>query len=168
LRFNDPRKFGALLWCDGDPAEHELLKNLGPEPLSEQLDGNYLWTASRKRKIAVKSFIMDQKLVVGVGNIYASEALFKAGIRPDAAAGEVSRERYGKLAGAIKQILVASIEAGGTTIADFRQSDGKPGYFKQHLQVYGREGEDCPGCGQPIICVRIGQRSTYFCRKCQK
>ena len=168
LRFNDPRKFGALLWCAGAPGEHPLLASLGPEPLSDQLSGDYLWHLSRKRKLAVKSFIMDQKLVVGVGNIYASEALFRAGIRPTTAAGKISRLRYQKLVAAIKQILAAAIAAGGTTIADFRQSDGKPGYFKQQLQVYGREGEPCLHCRRPITCVRLGQRSTYYCHSCQR
>lgn len=167
LRFNDPRKFGALLWCDGDPAGHPLLMKLGPEPLSEQFAGDSLWVASRKRKIAVKPFIMDQKQVVGVGNIYASEALFRAEIRPDVAAGTVSRARYQQLIVAIKEILTEAIEAGGTTISDFRQADGKPGYFKQQLQVYGREGEPCSNCGQPISFIRLGQRSTYFCSNCQ-
>lgn len=168
LRLSDPRKFGALLWCDGDPAEHRLLANLGPEPLSEQFNADSLWNRSRGRKVAVKPFIMDQKTVVGVGNIYASEALFRAGIRPAGAAGKVSRESYRTLVVAIKQVLTEAIEAGGTTIADFRQSDGKPGYFKQQLQVYGREGEPCPNCGRPISCVRLGQRSTYFCQSCQR
>jgi len=168
LRFNDPRKFGALLWQPGDPAEHSLLAGLGPEPLSDQLSGDYLWNGSRKRKVAVKPFIMDQKVVVGVGNIYASEALFRAGIRPDLAAGKVSRERYRKLATAIKEVLAEAIAAGGTTIADFRQSDGKPGYFRQQLLVYGRDGEACPICGQSISSIRLGQRSTYFCRSCQR
>lgn len=168
LRLNDPRKFGALLWCAGDPAEHPLLSSLGPEPLSEQFDGSYLWQRSRQRKTAVKQFIMDQKLVVGVGNIYANESLFRAGIRPELAAGKIGRERYDRLAVAIKQILREAIAAGGTTIADFRQADGKPGYFKQQLQVYGRDGEPCPLCRQPISSVRLGQRSTYFCRRCQR
>lgn len=168
LRYNDPRKFGALLWTAESPCQHPLLRGLGPEPLSEQFSGDYLWTASRKRKVAVKPFIMDQKLVVGVGNIYASEALFRAGIRPDAPAGKVSRERYRELVAAIKKILAEAIAAGGTTIADFRQADGKPGYFKQELQVYGREGEPCPVCARPVENVRLGQRSTYFCRQCQK
>lgn len=168
LRFNDPRKFGALLWTDSDPSIHPLLVKLGPEPLSDKLSGGYLWEASRKRKIAVKQFIMDQKLVVGVGNIYASEALFRVGIRPDLPAGRVSRERYRRLAAAIKVILAQAIAAGGTTIADFRQSDGRPGYFKQQLQVYGREGEGCPNCGRPISSLRLGQRSTFYCRDCQR
>lgn len=168
LRFNDPRKFGALLWCAGDPAEYPLLAKLGPEPLSAQFNGNSLWNASRKRKIAVKPFIMDQKMVVGVGNIYASEALFRAAICPQLPAGKVSRRRYQKLAAAIKEILAEAIAAGGTTIADFRQADGKPGYFKQQLQVYGREGEACSRCGEPISSLRLGQRSTFYCRSCQR
>ena len=168
LRFNDPRKFGALLWCAGDPAAHSLLAGLGPEPLAKEFDGDYLWQAARKRKIAVKPFIMDQKLVVGVGNIYASEALFRAGIRPTLAAGKVSRARYHKLVAAIQEILAEAIQAGGTTIADFQGADGKPGYFKQQLQVYGREGEPCQMCARAISCVRLGQRSTYFCSNCQR
>ncbi len=168
LRFNDPRKFGALLWCAGDAADHPLLNKLGPEPLSAEFSGDLLWSASRNRKIAVKPFVMDQKQVVGVGNIYASEALFRAGIRPDVAAGKISRSRYQQLVAAIKEILAEAIEAGGTTISDFRQSDGKPGYFKQQLQVYGREGDACPHCSQPISCIRLGQRSTYYCQNCQR
>ncbi|SHI57745.1 DNA-(apurinic or apyrimidinic site) lyase [Malonomonas rubra DSM 5091] len=167
LRFNDPRKFGALLWCN-EPKAHPLLVKLGPEPLSAGFDGEYLWQASRQRKTAIKPFIMDQKLVVGVGNIYASESLFRAGIRPQTAAGKVSRARYQKLSAAIKEILTEAIAAGGTTIADFKQADGKPGYFAQQLQVYGRDGEPCPQCGQPISSVKLGQRSTCFCRNCQK
>lgn len=167
LRFTDPRKFGALLWTAGDPLAHPLLTALGPEPLSERFDGDYLWRQSRKRKVAVKPFVMDQRVVVGVGNIYASEALFRAGIRPTVAAGKVSRERYHSLATAIKTILTEAIAAGGTTISDFRRSDGKPGYFKQQLQVYGREGQPCPKCQQVIVAVRLGQRSTFYCRHCQ-
>lgn len=168
LRFNDPRKFGALLWFAGAPEDHPLLASLGPEPLSDQFSGEYLWKSSRQRRIAVKPFIMDQKVVVGVGNIYASEALFRAGIRPDAVAGKVSLVRYQKLVAAIKQILAEAISSGGTTIADFRQADGKPGYFKQQLMVYGREGEPCQNCGRAISCTRLGQRSTYYCRRCQR
>jgi len=168
LRFNDPRKFGALLWCAGDPAAHSLLAGLGPEPLADEFNGDYLWQVARQRKIAVKPFIMDQQLVVGVGNIYASEALFRARIRPTLAAGKVSRARYRQLAAAIQEILAAAIRAGGTTIADFQGVDGKPGYFRQQLQVYGREGEPCPVCSRSISCVRLGQRSTYFCGNCQR
>lgn len=168
LRLNDPRKFGALLWWPGDPIAHPLLAKLGPEPLSDQFTGAYLWNKSRNRKVAVKQFIMNQERVVGVGNIYASEALFRAGIRPEVAAGDVSRKRYAKLVAEIKIILAEAIAVGGTTIADFRQSDGKPGYFKQQLRVYGREGAACPNCGAPISCSRLGQRSTFFCQNCQR
>jgi len=167
LRFNDPRRFGAFLWHQGDPAGHPLLAPLGLEPLSDQFDGDYLWRKSRQRKIAVKQFVMDQKLVVGVGNIYANEALFRAGIRPITAAGKIGRQRFQKLASEIKEVLTEAIEAGGTTISDFRQSDGRPGYFKQQLQVYGRANEACPVCQHPIRSVRIGQRSTFYCPDCQ-
>jgi len=168
LRFNDPRKFGVLLWVSVDPLSHPLLAGLGPEPLGEELTGDYLYRNSRSRKIAVKPFVMDQKLVVGVGNIYASEALFRAGIRPDRPAGKIGRRRYALLAEGIRQVLGEAIAAGGTTINDFRQNDGKPGYFRQQLQVYGRAGESCTACGRLIVCVRLGQRSTYFCPGCQR
>ncbi len=168
LRFTDPRKFGALLWTHEDPLAHPLLIGLGPEPLSHEFTADYLYQASRRRKLAVKPFIMDQKLVVGVGNIYASEALFRAAIRPTWTAGKVSLQRYRKLLTAIKNILTEAIAAGGTTISDFRQADGKPGYFKQQLQVYGRSGEPCRSCGGSISCLRQGQRSTYFCHHCQR
>ncbi len=168
LRFTDPRKFGALLWTEADPQQHKLLRELGPEPLSEELSGEYLHRRSRNRKLAVKPFIMDQKLVVGVGNIYASEALFRAGIRPQKPAGKVSRKSYQKLAEQIRAVLNESIAAGGTTISDFQQSDGKPGYFKQELQVYGRESAPCLVCNTPIRAIRLGQRSTYYCPTCQR
>jgi formamidopyrimidine-DNA glycosylase len=168
LRLNDPRKFGALLWTDGHPLGHPLLAGLGPEPLTGELSGEYLYRQSRSRNIAVKLFIMDQKLLVGVGNIYASEALFRAGIRPDRPAGKISRRRYDFLLEEIRQVLAAAIAAGGTTIQDFRQNDGRPGYFQQQLQVYGRAGEPCRVCGTAVSGCRLGQRSTYFCRRCQR
>jgi len=168
LRFNDPRKFGVLLWTVGDPLTHPLLAGLGPEPLADDLTGDYLYRKSRSRKIAVKPFIMDQKLVVGVGNIYASEALFRAGVRPDRPAGKISRRSYDLLAEEIRQVLGEAIAAGGTTINDFRQNDGKPGYFRQQLRVYGRAGEPCMACESRIISQRLGQRSTYYCPQCQK
>ncbi len=168
LRFTDPRKFGALLWTEEDPLLHPLLAQLGPEPLAEEFNGRYLYQASRGRKIAVKPFVMDQKLVVGVGNIYASEALFAAGIDPRLAAGRIGRRRYQRLAEEIKRVLGLAIAAGGTTISDFFQSDGKPGYFKQQLQVYGRAGEPCPHCQSQIKSLRLGQRSTYYCSRCQR
>lgn len=168
LRFTDPRRFGAVLWLPEAEGEHALLSKLGPEPLSDEFDGAYLHERAKRRKLAVKPFIMDQQVVVGVGNIYASEALFMAGIRPDREAGRISVERYARLAGAIKVVLQAALAAGGTTFSDFRQVDGKPGYFKQELQVYGREGKACLQCGAAIRSLRLGQRSTYFCRHCQK
>jgi len=168
LRFNDSRRFGALLWTVDDPQHHPLLANLGPEPLDPSLTGDYLYQRARNRKIAVKSFIMDQKIVVGVGNIYASEALFRAGIHPSREAGRISLQRYQRLAASIREVLEKSIEVGGTTIRNFSNSEGKPGYFALQLQMYGKEGEPCPGCGRPIRQSRIGQRSTYFCRYCQR
>lgn len=168
LRFNDSRRFGALLWTTDDPRNHPLLAGLGPEPLDQTMTGDYLHQRSRGRKVAVKSFIMDQRIVVGVGNIYASEALFRAGIHPAREVGRISSERYRRLAEVIREVLEAAIAAGGTTIRDFSDSEGKPGYFALQLQMYGREGEPCPGCGRPISQGRIGQRSTYFCRGCQR
>lgn len=167
LRLRDPRRFGAVLFCRGDPLEHKLLQHLGPEPLDREFDGEYLFVRSRKRKSAVKTFIMDSKIVVGVGNIYASEALFRAGIHPRRQAGKISQEKYSLLVDAIKQVLSEAIKAGGTSLRDFTRSDGKPGYFKQSLNVYGRNGEACPRCNKPISQSVIGQRSTYYCTHCQ-
>lgn len=168
LRLRDPRRFGALLWTRGDPAAHALLKDLGPEPLGDALDGDYLFAASRGRKVVVKSFIMDSHIVVGVGNIYASESLFLAGIRPQRPAGRVSRKEYAALAKGIKKVLNASIKAGGTSLRDFMREDGEPGYFSQRLRVYDREGERCYRCGGTIVAKVMGQRSTYYCPDCQK
>lgn len=168
LRLNDPRRFGALLWLEGDPAAHPLLAHLGPEPLGGDFSGAVLYERSRGRRLAVKNFIMDQRVVVGVGNIYASEALFRAGIDPARAAGRISRERYGLLADAVRQVLREAIAAGGTTLRDFTDENGRPGYFSRQLQVYGREGQPCPRCGRAIACATIGQRSSYFCRRCQR
>lgn len=167
LRLRDPRRFGAVLFTADDPLHHELLRELGPEPLSTQLTGNYLFQKSRKRTASIKAFIMDSHVVVGVGNIYASEALFAAGIHPRRAAGKVTREQYALLAQAIKDVLRAAIKAGGTTLRDFTHSDGKPGYFRQSLQVYAREGEPCPHCGKPISQAVIAQRASYYCTHCQ-
>ncbi len=168
LRLNDVRRFGALLWLDGDPRHHSLLADLGPEPLSAELSGDYLYQRSKGRRLAVKPFIMDSRVVVGVGNIYASESLFRAGIDPARAAGRISLARYGCLATAIRQVLQEAIAAGGTTLRDFSDQHGRPGYFAQQLQVYGRAGEPCSGCGQAIVKIQLGQRSTYFCRQCQR
>src|SRR5690625_1554073 len=167
LRFNDPRRFGCLLWqATGDT--HPLLARLGPEPLSADFDGDHLWRASRGRAAAVKAFLMDQAIVVGVGNIYASEALFRAGIHPARAAGRVSRERYRRLAAAVQDILAYAIERGGTTLRDFIRPDGAPGYFEQELMVYGRAGEPCRHCRTPIRARVLGQRNTFFCPRCQR
>jgi len=166
LRFNDPRRFGCLLWQPAGEI-HELLRELGPEPLSEAFDGDYLFERSRGRKAPIKTFLMDQKVVVGVGNIYAAEALFAAGISPLRAAGRVSRERYGRLAAAVKDILAYAITRGGTTLRDFISPDGAPGYFELELLAYGRGGEPCPRCGRPLQQAAIGQRATVWCGHCQ-
>ena len=167
LRFNDPRRFGAVLWS-ARPDTHPLLGHLGPEPLGPDFGGDYLRERSRRRKQAIKTFIMDNRIVVGVGNIYAQEALFRAGIHPSRAAGRVARGRYEALAAAIRGVLAEAIEAGGTTLRDFTRSDGQPGYFRQSLAVYGRAGEPCPVCGQEIRATRHGQRSTCYCPRCQR
>ncbi|MDR1076697.1 MAG: bifunctional DNA-formamidopyrimidine glycosylase/DNA-(apurinic or apyrimidinic site) lyase [Xanthomonadaceae bacterium] len=167
LRFNDPRRFGCLLW-QADGETHELLRDLGPEPLSEQFDGDYLFRLSRGRRAPVKTFLMDQRIVVGVGNIYAAESLFQAGIAPGRAAGRISRERYAALANAVKDILGHAIARGGTTLRDFIQPDGMPGYFEQELQVYGHEGEPCRRCGRPLRHASIGQRASVWCGHCQR
>ena len=167
LRFTDPRRFGCLLWQA--PGEiHPLLANLGPEPLTDAFDGDLLWHLSRSRTAAVKLFLMDNTVVVGVGNIYASEALFAAGIDPRRAAGSVSRVRYARLAAEVKRILAWAIERGGTTLRDFLNPDGAPGYFFRELNVYGRAGEPCHVCGTPIRQVMLGQRSTFWCPHCQR
>jgi formamidopyrimidine-DNA glycosylase len=168
LRFNDPRRFGAFLWVDGEMQMHELLKNLGPEPLSAGFTPDYLYQRSRDRNVAVKNFIMNGHIVVGVGNIYASEALFMAGIHPQRAAGRVSRQRYISLVAAIRDVLDRAIRRGGTTLRDFVNSDGAPGYFAQELLVYDRAGSDCFQCGAPIRQKVIGQRSSYYCPACQR
>lgn len=167
LRFNDPRRFGSLLWQPVGEV-HALLQGLGPEPLSDAFDGDYLFEVSRGRKAPVKAFLMDQAVVVGVGNIYAAESLFRAGISPLRAAGKVSRERYVALAGAVKAILAYAITRGGTTLRDFLSPDGAPGYFEQELSAYGRGGEPCPRCGRPMKQASIGQRATVWCGHCQR
>jgi formamidopyrimidine-DNA glycosylase len=168
LRFRDPRRFGLMLWVTGDPERHELLRGIGPEPLGEAFSGAHLLRAARGRRTAVKLFIMDARIVAGVGNIYANEALFRAGIHPQRAAGRVAAARYERLAEAIRAVLAEAIEQGGTTLRDFYHGTGEPGYFRIRLAVYGREGEPCVVCGGPIRCIRLGQRSTYFCGRCQR
>ncbi|MDE2156466.1 MAG: bifunctional DNA-formamidopyrimidine glycosylase/DNA-(apurinic or apyrimidinic site) lyase [Xanthomonadaceae bacterium] len=167
LRFTDPRRFGCLLWQP--PGEiHPLLATLGPEPLTEAFDGGLLWRASRSRSSAVKLFLMDNTVVVGVGNIYASEALFAAGIDPRRPAVSISRARYARLAAEVKRILAWAIERGGTTLRDFLNPDGAPGYFFRELNVYGRAGEPCRTCGASIRQAALGQRSTFWCPRCQR
>lgn len=168
IRYNDPRRFGALLWVTPPRETHALLQHLGPEPLGPDFDGAHLYARSRGRKVAVKNFIMDGKVVVGVGNIYASEALFMAGIHPSRSAGRISRTRYDALAEAIRDVLGRSIAQGGTTLRDYVNSDGAPGYFALDLLAYGREGEPCFQCGGPIRQRVIGQRSSFFCPRCQR
>ena len=167
LRFNDPRRFGCVLWQDKSQTAHPLLLNLGPEPLSDNFEGKHLFLASRKRSISIKPFIMDSKIVVGVGNIYANEALFLAKINPKISAGRVSLQRYERLVFAIKKVLKEAISAGGTTLRDFKGSDGSPGYFKQKLNVYGRGGKRCILCRNTLLEIRLSQRSTVYCKKCQ-
>ncbi len=168
LRFNDPRRFGCILFQPGDdPSLHVLLASLGMEPLDNEFSGAQLHRLSRKRKVAVKNFIMDSKVVVGVGNIYAAEALFMAGIRPATAAGRLPLHAYERLADAIRTVLARSVTQGGTTLRDFVGSDGKPGYFRQQLNVYGRQGLACKVCGSVLKGQILGQRSTVYCPKCQ-
>lgn len=166
LRYTDPRRFGSMLWST-TPLQHELLVKLGPEPLTDDFDGERLFARSRNKNIAVKPFIMDNAVVVGVGNIYATEALFAAGIDPRRAAGGISRGRYLQLATEIKRILALAIESGGTTLRDFIGGDGKPGYFKQELFAYGRGGEFCKVCGTTLREVKLGQRASVYCPRCQ-
>ncbi len=168
LRLNDPRRFGCVLLVDEDISQHALLQKLGPEPLSEAFDGHWLKNCAKNRQIAVKNFIMNNHIVVGVGNIYAAESLFLSGIRPTIKAHKVSLKKYQKLAKTIKQVLQQAIDVGGTTLKDFRNTDGKPGYFKQELHVYGRAGLPCLVCGAVIKNQVIGQRASCFCPVCQK
>ena len=167
LRFNDPRRFGCLLWQPSG-AVHPLLAALGPEPLSDGFDGDYLFAHSRGRAAPVKTFLMDQKVVVGVGNIYAAEALFAAGISPLRPAGRISRERYARLADAVKAVLGHAITRGGTTLRDFVSPDGASGYFAIELAAYGHGGEPCPRCARPFKQAPIGQRTTVWCGHCQR
>lgn len=168
LRLTDPRRFGALLWTFAAPELHPLLCHLGPEPFSDTFSADYLYARTRGRKISIKSFIMDSRVVVGVGNIYANEALFRAGIDPLRAAGRISRFRLGRLVTEIRAVLTEAIVQGGTTLRDFVSGAGKPGYFQQSLRVYGREHQPCPNCGALIRLRRLGQRATYHCAYCQR
>jgi formamidopyrimidine-DNA glycosylase len=168
LRFNDPRRFGCLLFTTADPARHKLLAALAVEPLSDAFTGEALWRKARGRRAAIKTFVMDSRVVAGVGNIYASEALFRAGIRPSLAAGRVSRARMDALAAAIREVLTEAIGAGGTTLRDYVDASGTPGYFRQRLFVYERTGKPCRRCRTPIRQLTRGQRSTYWCPRCQR
>jgi formamidopyrimidine-DNA glycosylase len=168
LRFNDPRRFGSLLFTAGDPEVHPLLRGLAPEPLEDGFDAEYLWKITRRRKVAIKQLIMNARLVVGVGNIYASEALFRARIRPRRQARSLSRSECVKLARAIKATLAMAVKVGGTTLRDYVGADGNPGYFRQKLYVYERDGKPCRVCGKPVKHFTQGQRSTYWCPSCQK
>jgi formamidopyrimidine-DNA glycosylase len=167
LRFHDPRRFGSVHWTSIDPHQHPLLKKLAPEPLSSAFDAAYLYRATRKRAVAIKQFIMNSQVVVGVGNIYASEALFRAGIAPRRAARRLTRIEATALAAAIKAVLAEAIEIGGTTLRDYVNPQGVPGYFRQKLFVYEREGEPCRRCRTPVKQFTQGQRSTFWCAHCQ-
>ena len=168
VRFNDPRRFGCLLWTDGDPEKHSLLRDLGPEPLGPDFTAAYLHDRCRDRRIAIKAHIMNAAIVVGVGNIYANEALFISGIHPRRAAGRIALPRLERLVEAIKFVLDRSIQLGGTTLRDFYGGSGQPGYFRQQLQVYGRNDEPCRDCGRPVRLAVIGQRSSFYCTNCQR
>lgn len=167
LRYNDPRRFGAVLWTEEPLAKHRLLHHLGPEPLTSSFNANYLFTRSRKHTQPIKSWIMDSKVVVGVGNIYANESLFNAGIHPLKSPQKVSLKQYQALVCEIKRVLSRAIERGGTTLRDFVGGDGKPGYFAQELNVYGRGGLPCPKCNKTLTEKRVAQRSTVYCVECQ-
>lgn len=167
LRYTDPRRFGAWLWTKSPLEEHKLIKDLGPEPLTDEFFAEYLIEQAKGRKVPIKTLIMNAHVVVGVGNIYANEALFLAGIHPKRAAGRISEIRLGVLVNQIKSVLQAAIDQGGTTLKDFVGGDGKPGYFKQSLHVYGRAGLPCDQCGNQLREIRLAQRATVFCKFCQ-
>jgi formamidopyrimidine-DNA glycosylase len=168
LRLNDPRRFGAVLWLDNHHDEQGLLSKLGPEPLSDDFCHDYLFTKAKNRNVPIKTFLMNNHIVVGVGNIYANEALFQAGILPIVKAGTISNKRFNRLTDIIKQVLSAAIEQGGTTLKDFTQADGRPGYFAQSLFVYGRAGQPCLICESILLEIRQSNRSSVYCSKCQQ
>jgi formamidopyrimidine-DNA glycosylase len=168
LRLRDPRRFGAVLWEPGEPARHKLLRALAPEPMGAVFNGQWLFERTRGRSAPIKSLLMDSRLVCGVGNIYANEALFRAGIHPARAAGRIGQARYARLVEAIRTTLTAAIEAGGSSLRDFVHADGGRGWFQQQYFVYGRAGEPCRQCGSAIKTVRIGQRSAFYCPSCQR
>lgn len=168
MRLRDPRRFGAVLWHEGDVSDHPLLAGLGPEPLGKDFDAAHLFRATRKKTAAIKLAIMDNHVVVGVGNIYANEALFRADIRPQLAAGKLSRERCARLTEEIRATLTEAIAQGGSTLRDFVNASGQPGYFQQSYWVYGRAGEPCRRCGTPVRQIKQGQRSSFYCPRCQR
>jgi formamidopyrimidine-DNA glycosylase len=168
VRLNDPRRFGSLHFVPGDPLAHPLLRALGPEPLSADFDADYLYRRSRRRRVAIKQFLMNAAIVVGIGNIYASEALFRAGVRPQRAAGRLSRAEAARIVTAIRRVLGAAIRVGGTTLRDYVNAEGQPGYFRQKLYVYERAGAPCRVCRTPVWQRVQGQRSTYWCPTCQR
>ncbi len=168
LRFHDPRRFGSILWTCADPMEHTLLRELGPEPLSQAFTGQHLYRLARTRKANVKNFIMNSHVVAGLGNIYANEALFLSGIHPQRAAGRVSLARYETLVANIRRVLSKAIAAGGTSLRDFVRENGKPGYFANKLNVYHKSDQPCPICKTPLQARTLGQRSSFFCNRCQR
>lgn len=168
LRFNDPRRFGSLHYIDGDPNDHPLLAKLAPEPLDPAFNTEYLWRVTRRRKVAIKQLLMNSQLVVGVGNIYASEALFRAKVRPKRQARTLKRPEVARLVRAVKAVLAMAIRVGGTTLRDYVGADGQPGYFRQKLFVYERESQPCRVCRTPVKQLTQGQRSTYYCPTCQR
>jgi formamidopyrimidine-DNA glycosylase len=168
LRYHDPRRFGAMLWIADGADAHPLLRHLGPEPFDAAFDADHLWRATRGRRVAVKHARMDNRLVVGVGNIYANEALFRAGIRPTVPAGRLSRPRLARLVTAVREVLTEAIAKGGSTLRDYVDSSGAPGYFQLQYHVYDRAGDACRVCGTPIKARRLGQRSSYYCPGCQR
>lgn len=168
VRYTDPRRFGAILWIVGDVSQHPLLANLGPEPLERQFTAKYLWQIAQKRHVALKTFIMNNAVVVGVGNIYATEALFRAELHPNRPANRLTLAEAERLVQSIKYILRQAIRAGGTTLKDFYSGSGKPGYFRHALQVYGRAGEPCVNCQTPLQKMTLGQRGTVYCPTCQQ
>jgi len=168
LRLHDPRRFGAVLWQPGEPTRNKLLRDIAPEPFDPRFNAQWLFQHTRGRRAAIKSLLMDQRLVCGVGNIYANESLFRAGIHPGRAAGRIGEQRYARLVEAIRATLTEAIRAGGSTLRDFVNADGNPGYFQQQYFVYGRAGEPCRVCSTAIRTVRIGQRSAFYCPRCQR
>ena len=168
LRYHDPRRFGCWLWTESDPARHRLLAHLGPEPLGPEFDGTRLHERLRGRTAPIKNLLMDSRIVAGVGNIYANEALFIAGIDPRRAGGRVARRRVDRLVCAVREVLAVAVDAGGTTLRDYTRTDGASGEFTDWLNVYGRDGEPCPSCAAPIARTTLGQRTTWFCRRCQR